>query len=120
MRVRLCVVFDVMMATGYLYMTACPAEVSETLLANELSTALVLIYPECCVAIMSLVYEGTMRVLPLVGPASVISLIPTISVAKLDEALPLNWLCGLIVGVFSFLALICLSPFFPFTIILKF
>jgi hypothetical protein len=43
MRVRLCVVFDVMMATGYLYTTACPAEVSETLLANELSTALVLI-----------------------------------------------------------------------------
>jgi len=69
---------------------------------------------------MSLVYEGTVRVRPLVGPESVISLIPAFSVAKLDEALPLNWLCGLIVGVFSFLALICLSPCLPLTIILKF
>jgi hypothetical protein len=69
---------------------------------------------------MSLVYEGTVSVLPVLGPPSVISLMAALSVAKLDEALPLNWLCGLIVGVFSFLALIYLSPFLPLTIILKF
>jgi hypothetical protein len=42
-RVRICVVFDVIMATGYLYMTAYPAEVSVALLGKELSTPLVLI-----------------------------------------------------------------------------
>ena len=71
---------------------------------------------------MSLVYEGTVRVLPLLPPTpSAPSLIGALSVAKLDEALPLNRLCGgLIVGVFSFFAFICLSPFLPLTIILKF